>query len=83
MINDTLERLNIPNKYQNLHNRIKRNILIWILISVGVNVTELSWFKDNLKEIKPYIIIFVINYPSVACNVMHMKYESVIWYGFL
>ncbi|XP_043675962.1 uncharacterized protein LOC122632814 isoform X2 [Vespula pensylvanica] len=80
MINDTLERLHIPNKYQSLHNRIKRNILIWILVSVSINITELSWYKDSLKEMKPYLFLFVINHCSVANNLMDLKYESVIWY---
>lgn len=81
MINDTLERLHIPNKYQSLHNRIKRNILIWILVSVSINITELSWYKDSLKEMKPYLFLFIINHCSVANNLMDLKYESFIWYA--
>ncbi|XP_047359646.1 uncharacterized protein LOC124952968 [Vespa velutina] len=80
LINDTLERLQIPNKYQSLHNRIRRNILVWILITVSINITQLSWYKDNLKEIKSYLFIYTINHPSIANSLMHMKYESVIWY---
>ncbi|KAL2733028.1 ObirGr22 [Vespula maculifrons] len=70
MINDTLERLHIPNKYQSLHNRIKRNILIWILVSVCINITELSWYTASIFEkINKYILHLTTNKNSEATRI--------------
>ncbi|KAL2724542.1 ObirGr21 [Vespula squamosa] len=72
MINDTLERLHIPNKYQSLHNRIKRNILVWILISIIVYITQLSWYKDSLKKIETYLLYMASIFERINKYILHL-----------
>ncbi|KAK2585164.1 hypothetical protein KPH14_008666 [Odynerus spinipes] len=80
IIDDTLEGLHIPKEYNNFSKKVTRNVIIWILISIAINLSQIPWYLEKATGINICLAPFLINYTLHVNSLMETLYATLIWY---
>lgn len=80
MINNTLQRLHISYEYDKLRKKITRNIVVWVLLSITMNITQIPWYIKKATGNNIYLAPILVNHVKHVNNLMDMTYEIHVWY---
>jgi len=78
-INDTLEELGTPKKYQKLHTCAKRVLIGWLMCSYTLNTFDMIWWIHVTEDRWCTIIPYITNHFHHVNMLIDLLFITFLW----
>ncbi|KYN28867.1 hypothetical protein ALC57_01831 [Trachymyrmex cornetzi] len=78
-IDDTLEELGTPKRYQKLHTCAKRVLIGWLVCSYTLNTFDTTWWIHVIRDHWCIIIPYIINHFHHVNMLMDLLFMTFLW----
>lgn len=82
-IDDTLEELGTPKRYQKLHTCAKRVLIGWLVCSFTLNTFDMMWWIHVIEDHWCIIIPYITNHFHHVNMLMELLFMIFLWYVFI
>ncbi|XP_067207061.1 uncharacterized protein [Linepithema humile] len=80
-VDDTLEKLGTPKTYRKLHMLSRRVIIGWIVYILIIDIYNIMWWSNNLKQVSWGILLFpIMNHSTHINEFTDLIFIFLLWY---